>query len=461
MGTIAEYIDENEPRIQEELFTFLRMPSISSQSEHEEDCQQTARWLVDYFRKIGFSAREYPTEGHPVVLAESPRVEGAPTLLIYGHYDVQPVDPVALWESDPFEPQIREGAVYARGASDDKGPLWAHIQAAAFWMQSEQRPAMNVKFFLEGDEETGNEAASVFVYQNTELLRCDYLVLSDSPQFASGQPAITCGLRGMAYYEVKLTGPNRDLHSGMFGGAITNPCNALTRLLASLVDRDGKIQVPGFYDDVLRASTEEMAQLEMLPLEEEHFYAAAGVTGGTGEKDESVLSRIWLRPSFDIHGLSGGYQGEGSKTVLPAWASAKFSFRLVPRQSPGDITKSLRLFLAGQLPPGIQMELQSYAGTPGISVDISQPCMKAAARAVEFGFGRSPLFIREGGSIPIVSAFAEALTPHIMMIGFSQTTDNAHGPNEHLSMADFYRGMKTSARLWRELAALPLEPSTK
>lgn len=454
-GTITEYLEENRERFEQSLFELLEIPSISAQSEHDADCQRAGQWLVNYFQKIGFQAELLPTDAHPVVFASSPKVEGTPTVLVYGHYDVQPTDPLDEWQTAPFVPSVRDGYVYARGATDDKGPVLAHILAAEYWMQTTKKLPLNLKFLIEGDEECGNGQFDDFVRQNTEMLACDYLVLSDTPQFAPGEPAITCGLRGNVYYELKLTGPSQDLHSGMFGGAITNPCNTLTKMLAAMKDEAGRITVPGFYDDVKRLSRDQREQLEMLPFDEDDFFAGVGVTGGTGEEGFSVLQRRWVRPSFDIHGLSGGYQGEGGKTVLPAWASAKFSFRLVADQNPEKITKSLRGFLETLLPPGIRMELVSFGkGSGGVSIDTSTPCMQAAARAIEFGFGRSPVFIYEGGSIPVVATFAQCLTPNIMMIGLSQSSDYAHGPNEHFSLSDFHRGIKTSARLWRELAGL-------
>ncbi|MDO4570913.1 MAG: M20/M25/M40 family metallo-hydrolase [Planctomycetia bacterium] len=474
MDAISKFVSDNESLFHSELCEMLRFKSISADPTCFDECVKMADWLVAHFLNMGIRAETFDVPGkHPVVFAQTPRILDAPTLLIYGHYDVQPVDTGTSegektngtadaevseksWRTDPFEPVFKDGLLYARGASDDKGPVFAHIAAAKYWMQAESRPQINVKFFLEGDEEGGNEEVRQFVRDHTDLLSCDYLVLSDTAQFAPGQPSLSCGLRGLAAYELTIHGPNRDLHSGTFGGAVTNPCNALVNLLSALVDEDGRVLVPGFYDEVARLSPEEARQLQILPFDESSFYANLGVASGVGEKDFSVYERLRTRPTFDIHGISAGYQGEGSKTVIPSEASAKFSFRLVPHQSPEKITESLRARLASLLPPGVRMTLDVHSEAKGVAIDTSLPCMKAAARAVEYGFGRSPLFVREGGAVPIVTTFKEALTPNIMLLALSLQTDNIHGPNEHFTMADFYRGIKTAAKLWQELAALDL-----
>lgn len=458
MQTINDYLKEYGQNIEEKLLDFVRFASVSAQKEHISDCNQAAEWLKNYFEAIHFKAQLFPlSSGHSVVFAQSPEIPGAPTLLFYGHYDVQPVDPIKLWtETEPFNPVIKDEILYGRGASDDKGPLFVHVAAAEFWMKMEEseRPRLNVKFFLEGDEEGGNSCTEIFVRENENLLACDYLVLSDTTQFAPGMPSINCSLRGVAAYEIILHGPHQDLHSGMFGGAVTNPCNALARILANLHDENYRITIPGFYDDVRRLSNEEEEQMARLPFSDHDFYASVGVQGGVGEKDATVLERISSRPTCDINGITGGYQGEGGKTIIPASASAKISFRLVANQDPEWLTSTLRHWVETQLPPGITFEfiVESQAGS--MMVDITRPCMKAAVRAIEFGFGHSPVFVREGGSIPIVASFVRTLTPNIMMIALSQKTDNAHGPNENFSLTDFRRGIKTSVKLWQELANL-------
>lgn len=457
MPTIADFLNKNGKNWENSLIDFVKIPSISCQTEYMEECLRAANWLQDYFRKIGFTSELYPlSTGHPIVYAESPKIADAPTLLIYGHYDVQPVDPLNLWtECLPFEPIVKEGILYGRGSSDDKGPLFSHIAAAEFWMeQGDLRPKLNVKFLLEGDEEGGNSATDFFVRENADLLACDYLALSDSTQFAPGFPSITSGLRGIAAYELTLRGPLQDIHSGMFGGAITNPCNTLVEILGKIHDENYRISIPGFYDEIRRLTPEDQEQLRILPFDENSFYDSVGVSSGLGEKDFSVMEQISTRPTFDINGITGGYQGEGGKTIIPAWASAKFSFRLVPNQDPDELTTSLKRWLEEQLPPGITMELAVEGLSAGMLVDLTRPCMKAAAKSMEFGFGRSPVFVREGGSIPIVSTFSSVLTPNVMMLAYTQKTDNAHGPNEHFSLADFTRGIKTNVKLWQELAVL-------
>jgi len=458
MTTIAEYLSENRSRIETELKEFLRIASISAQTEYSGDCLRAARWLEKRFLEIGFTPKLFPlSTGHSIVYAESPKIADAPTVLIYGHYDVQPVDPLDLWtecDGKPFEPVEKDGTLYGRGTSDDKGPLYTHIVAAEYWMKQPERPKLNVKFLLEGDEEGGNSATEIFVKENPELLACDFLALSDTVQFAPGVPAITCGLRGVMAYELTLYGPRQDVHSGIYGGVLANPCNVLMEILGRMVDENRRILLPGFYDAVRRLSPEEELQIHSLPFDERAMYASLGVEGGIGEKDRVALERLTTRPTFDVNGISGGYQGEGGKTIIPSKASAKFTFRLVPDQDADAITCSLKRWLEAQIPPGIRMELTVGGGAPGMMVDLNRPCMKAAARAIESGFGRPPVFIREGGSIPIIGTFSSVLTPDVMMLGYSQKTDNAHGPNEHFNLADFWRGIKTNVKLWQELEVL-------
>ena len=461
MTTIVEYLTENRARIKDELKEFLRIPSISAQTGHKEDCLRAAKWLEKRFLEIGFTPKLFPlSTGQSLVYAESPKIPDAPTLLIYGHYDVQPVDPLDLWtETDekPFEPVEKEEILYGRGTSDDKGPLYTHIAAAEFWMKQPERPELNVKFILEGDEECGNSATEIFVRDNSAFLACDYLALSDTVQFAAGFPSITCGLRGVLSYELTLYGPRQDVHSGIYGGILANPCNILMEILGQMVDENRRIQIPGFYDAVRRLSPEEELQIHSLPFDEKTVYASLGVNGGIGEKDRIPLERLTTRPTFDINGIKGGYQGEGGKTIIPSEASAKFTFRVVPDQDEDEITNALKHWIEEKIPPGIRMELTVGGGAPGMMVDLKRPCLKAASRAVEFGFGHAPVFIREGGSIPIVGTFNSVLTQNIMMLGYSQKDDNAHGPNEHFSLVDFERGIKTNVKLWEELASLPRE----
>jgi len=344
--------------------------------------------------------------------------------------------------------------VYARGATDDKGQMLTHVKGVEAWLRTRGRLPVQVKFVIEGEEEVGSESLERLLESAPDKLAADVVVISDMSQFGPDQPAITYGLKGIAYFELRLKGPKHDLHSGTFGGAVTNPANALARMLAALVDDQGRVQIPGFYDDVVPLSERERRQLAELPFDERAFMEQLGVDGVTGEAGYSILERRWTRPTYDINGIWGGYQGEGGKTVLPAEAGAKFSFRLVPNQDPARITEGLRTRLAGLCPPGIQMELIAMHGCPGVLVSLDSPYVGAAARAIERAFDRPPVFIREGGSIPIVTAFHEKLGAAPLLIGWGQNDDNPHGPNEKFSLADFHRGIRASAYLWEELAGI-------
>ncbi|MBN2129254.1 MAG: dipeptidase, partial [Sedimentisphaerales bacterium] len=438
----------------QELCELLRIPSVSADPARRDDVRRAADWVAGQFRGLGFATEIIPTAGHPLVYAESPRVDGLPTVLVYGHYDVQPPDPLDKWTSPPFEPTVRDGRLYARGATDDKGQMFTHVKSAEAWIKTEGRLPVNLKFLIEGEEEVGSANLEHFVVANAQKLACDCVVISDCSQFAPGQPAVTCGLRGIAYYQLVLRGPNRDLHSGTFGGTVMNPANALTRMLAAVIDERGKVQLPGFYDDVIALSDLEREQTAALPFDEEHYREEIGVAALAGEEGYTTLERRWARPTFDLCGLTSGYQGEGAKTVLPATASAKVSFRLVPNQDPAKITEALRSFLTEICPPGIEMELSSEHGSPGVLVPLDSPYMQAAARAIQYAFGVPPVFIREGGSIPVVATFADALGVDTLLLGWGQDDDNTHSPNEKFSLADFHLAIKASTKLWEEIGKL-------
>ncbi len=454
MATLDEYLDQNGPRFEEELCQLLRIPSVSAMSTHKQDIRSAATWVLKQFQSLGFDAELIETAGHPIVYAESPPVPGAPTVLVYGHYDVQPPDPLAEWISPPFEPAVRDGNLYARGATDDKGQMFTHIKSAEGWIKTAGRLPLNLKYVIEGEEEVGSANLDAFVDRNHERLACDIIVISDTSQFAPGQPAITYGLKGIAYFELRLTGPSQDLHSGVFGGAVTNPANALVRMLAALVNERGQVQLPGFYDDVMPITDTERAAMRKLGFDEKEFMRQLGVEALSGEDGYTTLERRWARPTCDINGLTSGYQGEGAKTVLPARASAKFSFRLVPNQHPDQVAATLKKFLEARVPPGIKMDLISFHGAPGVVVPLDSPYMDAAARAIEAGFGRRPVFIREGGSIPVVSTFHEKLGVDTLLLGWGQNDDNTHSPNEKFCLADFHRGIKASAHLWQEISKI-------
>ena len=452
MSHLEEYLEANRDRFEEDLCELLRIPSISTDAEYAPEVRRAGEWMHSQFLALGLESEIIETEGHPIIYAESPPIEGAPTALVYGHYDVQPPDPLDEWISPPFEPTVRDGDVYARGATDDKGQMLTHIKSAEAWIEACGSLPLNLVYLIEGEEEVGSENLEKYIASDPEKLACNCVVISDTSQFGPGQPAITYGLRGIAYYELRLHGPSQDLHSGTFGGAVTNPANALSRILSQLVDADGKIQVPGFYDDVVPLTTREREGFQALSFSEQRFQDLVGVDDTSGESGFSTLERRCARPSFDVNGIWSGYQGEGAKTVLPAKATAKFSFRLVPNQNPQEVTKSLETFLQTLIPPGIRMELVDLHGAPGVVVPLDSPYIEASARAIEHGFGTSPVYIREGGSIPIVSSFASQLGAESLLLGWGQNDDNMHSPNEKFSLADYHRGIRTSACLWAELA---------
>ncbi len=455
MADIDQYLRSQRERFENDLCNLLRIPSVSALPEHRADIRRAADWLNDRFRRLGFSSEVVATEGHPLVIAESGRVEGAPTVLVYGHYDVQPADPIEKWTSPPFEPARRGGNLYARGATDDKGQMLTHVLAAEAWMACRGGLPLNLKFVIEGEEEVGSRALEKYLAEQPDRLAADCVVISDGAQFAPGVPAICYGLRGIAYYQLHVTGPNRDLHSGSFGGSVTNPAGALAKVLAGMVDDRGRVTIPGFYDDVAPLSDRERRLLAELPFDEAEYLLQLGVTGAWGEEGYTLLERRWARPSYDVCGLWAGYQGEGAKTVLPATAGAKFSFRLVPHQDPHKITQGLKWLLTELCPPGIEMELLDLHGSPGLLVSLESPYVEAASRAIDHAFGRRPVFTREGGSIPIVAALHDALGADVLLLGWGQNDDNTHAPDEKISVADFHRGIAASARLWEELAHTP------
>jgi acetylornithine deacetylase/succinyl-diaminopimelate desuccinylase-like protein len=455
MSAIDAYLESHQQAFVDDLSDLLRIESVSADSRHAADVRAAADWMVTRFNDLGLSTELVETAGHPLVIAESPPVPGKPVALVYGHYDVQPPDPLEEWTTPPFKPSIRHGNIYARGATDDKGQMLTHVKSVEAWIKSGQPLPLQVKFLIEGEEEVGSANLEPFVAANRERLACDCVVISDCGQFAPGIPAITYGLRGIAYYELKLTGPRQDLHSGTFGGGVTNPAGALVSMLAALKDADGRIQLPGFYDDVVPLTDAERQQFRELPFDEANFNRQLAVDDTWGEAGYSNIERRWARPTCDINGLTSGYQGEGAKTVLPARASAKFSFRLVPNQDPAKVTASLKQFLDARLPPGIRLELVDFHGAPGVVVPLESPYIAAAAAAIEAGFGRAPVYIREGGSIPIVNTFARELEADVLLLGWGQNDDNTHSPNEKFNLADYQRGIKSSAHLWSELAKLP------
>jgi len=454
MSQLDDYLQKHSDRHEQELCELLRIASVSADSAHRDDVRRAAEWVAGQFRGMKLKVEVVETAGNPIVYAESPPVPGAPTVLVYGHYDVQPPDPLGEWKTPPFEPTIRDGNLYARGATDDKGQMLTHLKSTEAWLASEGKLPLQLKFLIEGEEEIGSPNLAKFIGDEKARLACDCVVISDTSQFAAGVPAITYGLRGIAYYELRLTGPRQDLHSGTFGGGVANPANVLTKILAALVNDQGQVQVPGFYDDVTPLTDRERKAFAALPFDEADFMQKLGVAGLQGEAGFTTLERRWARPTFDINGLWSGYQGEGAKTILPARAGAKFSFRLVPNQDPHKLTVALEKRIRELVPAGITMELIDFHGAPGVVVPLDSPYVAAAERAIEEGFGRRPVFMREGGSIPVVATFHDLLGVDTLLLGWGLDDDNAHSPNEKFCLADFHRGIKASAHLWRHLGEL-------
>jgi succinyl-diaminopimelate desuccinylase len=454
MPAVDTYLEEHFQQFEDQLCELLAIPSVSADSQYAPAVRQGCQWLVNQFKSLGLETETIETSGHPLVFAQSEKIPNRPTVLVYGHYDVQPPDPLDQWITPPFEPTRRDGNVYARGATDDKGQLLTHIKSAQAWIETAGALPLQIKYLIEGEEEVGSAGLERFLAEQADRLACDVVIVSDTCQYGRGLPAITYGLRGIVYFQLHLQGPKQDLHSGSFGGAVTNPANALCRIMSSLMDENGRVRIPNFYDDVRDLTAREQENLASLPFDEQAFMNQVGVEGLSGEVNYSTLQRRWTRPTFDIHGLGGGYQGEGAKTIIPSTATAKFSFRLVPDQDPAKITASLKQWLASNCPPGIQMRLTESHGSPGVVVPLESPYMSAAARAIEHGFGRAPVFIREGGSIPIVSAFRYRLNADTLLLGWGLDDDNAHGPNEKFSLTSFRHGIKASACLWKELGQL-------
>lgn len=452
MAAIDDYLAEHKQQHDDDLCELLRIPSVSTDSRHAGDVRKAADWMVAQFEGMGLETELIETDGHPIVFAQSPPVEGMPTALVYGHYDVQPPEPLDEWISPPFEPTLRDGNLYARGATDDKGQMLTHVKSVQSLLDSGETLPIQIKFVIEGEEEIGSASLHQYIPDHRDKLAADVVVISDTSQFAKGQPAITYGLRGIACYELRLTGPKQDLHSGTFGGGVTNPANALVKMLATLVDDNGKIQLPGFYDNVVSMTSAERRQIDALPFNEAAFMDRLGVDELTGESGFSTLERRWCRPTCDINGITAGYQGEGTKTVLPSRASAKLSFRLVPDQDPERVTELLELMMRSICPAGIEMELLAMHGSGGMVVSLDSPYLTAAVGAIEQGFGRPPVFIREGGSVPIAAELAQQLKADVLLLGWGLDDDNTHSPNEKFSLADYHRGIRASAHLWKELA---------
>ena len=449
MNKAKVYIKENKERFISELLDLLRIPSISAQSERKPDMQRCAEFLAAALVKAGADRADVlPTEGNPVVYAEKTVDPGAKTVLVYGHYDVMPVDPRDEWRTEPFEPVIRDGRIWGRGADDDKGQLWMHAKAFEAMCATDSLPC-NVKFMLEGEEEIGSPSLEAFCRTHKELLEADVILVSDTSMVSAETPSLTTGLRGLAYWEIEVTGPNRDLHSGHFGGAVANPINVLCKLMADITDADGRITIPGFYDDVEDVSPAEREMIAQIPFDEAKYKAAIGVDELFGEKGYSTLERNSCRPSFDICGIWGGYMEEGSKTVLPSKAYAKVSCRLVPHQDHEKISKLFEEYIARVAPAYVKVRVTPKHGGQGYVCPIDLPAYKAAEEAVFVAFGKRPLAVRRGGSIPIISTFEQVLGIKTVLMGFGLEQNAIHSPNESCTLDFFYKGIESVAEFYK------------
>lgn len=443
MDFIGNYIETNKDRLLDELLTLLRIPSVSADPKYKEDVARTAEAVAESLRKAGAdNVRVNATAGHPIVTAEKIIDSAKPTVLCYGHYDVQPADPVDLWHSPPFEPVVKDGKIYARGACDDKGQVYMHVKAFEAMMQHNALPC-NVKFIIEGEEEVGSPNLATFIKENKDMLSCDVILISDTSIIANDVPSVTVGLRGLSYMEVEVTGPNRDLHSGVYGGSVANPINTLCDMISSLIDKDGHITVEGFYDDVEIVSEAERAEMAKTPFDLEAYKKDLDINEVKGEKGYSSLERTSIRPTLDVNGIWGGYTGEGSKTVLPSKAFAKISMRLVPNQTSDAIAHLFEKHFMKIAPPYVKVKVTHHHGGEPVVVPLDFPPMQAAIKAMEKTFGKKPIPTREGGSIPIVAMFEKVLGAKSILMGFGLNSDAIHSPNEHYGLFNYYKGIET------------------
>ena len=455
MDNVIDFINVNRDRYLDELKALLAIPSISALPQHAADVKRCADWCADEMRRIGLqNVRLIDTPGNPVVYGDWLGADGAPTILFYGHYDVQPVDPLELWESPPFEATIRDGEIYARGSADDKGQVFMHFKAIEAHLKQNGKLPVNIKIILEGEEEVGSAHLDDFIRAHKGELAADVVVISDSPMFDRGVPSMCYGLRGLVYFQVDLRGSKTDLHSGSFGGAVANPAMVLAQVLAQMKDRGGRIKIPGFYDDVVPLTDEERKAWQSLPFNEKKYRKDFGIPKLFGETGYSTLERTWARPTFEINGLLSGFTGEGAKTVLPAVAMAKVSMRLVPNQHPDKIAKLFEDHVTKLAPKTVELKITRMHGGKPWMTSYANPFVQAAARAIERGFGKAPVLTREGGSIPVVSTFQEELGLPSVLFGVGLPDENAHAPNEKLDVDNFHNGIIASSMLYQEIAQI-------
>ena len=453
MQTVLDYLIKNKERFISELCDYLRIPSVSAQPAHRPDMIRCADWLANHCRAIGLDATVHPTSGHPIVVATTPRSKDShkPHFVVYGHYDVQPPDPLELWNTPPFEPRIQGRSLFARGASDNKGQHFAHIKAVEAFLKTGTDLPCDLTFLIEGEEEVGSTNLESFLKSHREALRCQAVVISDTGIPSLDHPALTCGLRGIFAVEITLNGPSRDLHSGIYGGTVENPAMALCQLLAKLRDDNGHITIPGFYDDVAPLSKADRKEFARLPGSAAAYRKLLGSPQLFGENGFTYHEQRGARPTIEINGLTSGYQGEGSKTIVPSSARAKLTFRLVPNQKPERIQRLVLSHLRQLCPPTVRMKLEVGHGGEPYLVSSASPLVQAALRTLKTAFGHEPLLVRDGGSIPIVTQFKKILCADSLLLGLSLPDDNLHSPNEKFSLDAFDKGMRMSALLWKEL----------
>jgi len=454
VAAIESYLESTAEERLDQYQAFLRIPSISALSEHATDVTQAATFLAEAMSAIGLENVEVsPTDGHPVVYGDWLHANDAPTVLVYGHYDVQPVDPLDLWVRPPFEPRIEDGCIYARGAADDKGQVHLHLWAARAWLETQGRLPVNIRYVFEGEEESGSVNFDAWLERNRRRLTADLAVISDSGFFQDNHPAITIGLRGLMYAQIDVTGPSQDLHSGTYGGLVQNPANALARILTGLRQPDGRVAVPGFYDEVRGLSPAERAEFARLDFDDAKLAADIGVPELFGEPGFGSLERRGARPTLDVNGLWSGFQGEGSKTIIPAHAHAKVSCRLVPDMDPARTFQLVRDRVLADAPPGVEVDVWLINDGMWSLTGIDHPATRAAAQALEAVFGESPVYLREGGSIPAAASFGSVLGLPVVLLGFTPPDDHAHSPNEFMRLDNYEGGIRTVARYWEILGA--------
>jgi acetylornithine deacetylase/succinyl-diaminopimelate desuccinylase-like protein len=453
MEKVLKYLEQNQKRLLKELCEYVRFPSVSAQPQHRGDLVACAAWVNEHCRNIGLQSQIHSTSGHPVVLARTfkKRTNTRPHFVVYGHYDVQPPEPFELWKTPPFEPRVVNGKLYARGASDNKGQHFAHLKAVEAYLQTKTDLPCDLTFLLEGEEEVGSVSLERFLKAHQKELLCDAVVISDTGMHSLKHPALTYALRGIAALEVTVFSPSRDIHSGIYGGTVENPAMALCKILAQLRDGEGRVTIPGFYNDVMELSTYERKQLARLPLDAKSYRKFLGVPQLFGEKGYTPIEQRSARPTLEINGLTSGYQGEGSKTIIPAWARAKLTMRLVPNQKPEQIRLLATKYLKQLCPPTVRMEITLGHGGEPYLMSPENPLAKASLRALKKAFGYEPVLMREGGSIPIVNEFKKVLRADTLLLGLALPDDNAHSPNEKFELEAFKKGMQMSALLWQEL----------